>query len=45
MSRAKDWSGYLEYLAQWANDHADMAFYGQSPACFDEWNCNENKEE
>ena len=42
MGKAKEWSEYIEYLAQWVDDHAAMAFYGQSPVCFDEWCCNEN---
>lgn len=45
MGKAKEWSEYIDYLVQWANDHADEAFYGQSPVCFDEWYCCENEEE
>lgn len=33
------WGGgkYISYLHQWATDHEDPAYLGQSPACYDEW--------
>lgn len=37
MDSTEEWSGYLEYLKQWAESHADGVFYGQTPASFDEW--------
>lgn len=40
--REQDWSVYISYLFEWANDHADARM---SPACFDEWDDMENDEE
>jgi hypothetical protein len=31
------WQEYLDYLDSWALYHADVANYGMSPACFNEW--------
>lgn len=39
------WRRYLEYLKTWADDHADPAYAGMTPACFDEWLENEYAEE
>ena len=39
------WSQYIAYLHEWANDHADSAFHGCTPACFEEWYDNEYAEE
>ncbi len=39
------WAAYLEYLSRWVCDHASMNSYGMSPACFDEWEDNEGKED
>ena len=36
-----DWERYLAYLTQWAAEHSDTKFAGMSPACYDEWLCNE----
>lgn len=35
------WSEYIEYLIHWTVTHADDAYSGMSPACYDEWldNC------
>lgn len=30
------WVKYISYLHQWATDHEDPAYLGQSPACYDE---------
>ena len=35
------WLSYLTYLKKWADEHKDMEFFGQSPACYDEWLDNE----
>ena len=32
-----EWTGYLDYLKEWAEGHEALANYGQSPASFDEW--------
>ena len=37
------WEKYIEYLKQWVEDHKEESFEGMSPACFDEW--EENEEE
>lgn len=42
---SEDWSKYISYLKQWADDHQDPTFAGMSPACYDEWNDNENQME
>lgn len=39
------WKEYLDYLDSWALHHTDVANYGMSPACFDEWKDNETKED
>lgn len=39
------WAQYIAYLHGWANDHRDQAFYGCTPACFEEWYDNECAEE
>lgn len=38
------WTQYITYLHKWANDHKDQAFYGCTPACFEEWYDNEYAE-
>ena len=43
--REKEWKGYCKYLHEWASDHAESAYWGMSPACFDEWSENEYAEE
>lgn len=35
---------YLQYLSRWIFDHYEDEFKGCSPACFDEWLDNEDKE-
>lgn len=40
--RFADWDKYIAYLRQWADDNADPAYAGQSPACYDEWRDIEN---
>jgi len=35
------WKWYLAYLKEWADDHEGMEFFGQSPACYQEWLDNE----
>lgn len=35
------WRWYLQYLKDWADDHEGMEFFGQSPACYQEWLDNE----
>ena len=30
-------AAYIEYLSEWANNHADLDFMGSSPAGFGEW--------
>ena len=40
----RQWASYCEYVSRWADDHASMESYGMSPACFDEWVDNEEKE-
>ena len=39
------WKKYLNYLREWADNHAEVEFYGMTPACFNEWDENENSEE
>lgn len=39
------WARYIAYLKDWADDHADPAYAGMTPACFDEWLENEYAEE
>ena len=43
--RFSDWDRYIEYLRQWADDNADPAYAGQSPACYDEWHDYEGAED
>ena len=38
------WEEYLDYLESWALHHKDVANYGMSPACFDEWYDNDTEE-
>ena len=38
------WEEYLDYLSSWALHHSDITNYGMSPACFDEWEDNEEEE-
>jgi len=38
------WESYLRYLRDWADSHSTPAFYGMTPACFDEWCDNEDQE-
>ena len=38
------WKDYLIYLVEWSKHHADLDFYGMTPACFDEWLYNEYQE-
>ena len=42
--RTKEWSGYLDYLRAWADEHASPLFWGMSPASFGERCCNEAQE-
>lgn len=37
------WQRYIFYLIQWAFNHSGEEFSGQSPACFDEWDDNEDE--
>ena len=40
------WDKYLQYIRDWASSHDGPAFYGMTPACFDEWfNCEYPEEE
>ena len=39
------WNAYLLYLKDWVKDHAGPEHFGSSPACFDEWQDNEDEEE
>ena len=32
-------------MRKWADYHAEVEFYGMAPACFNEWDENENSEE
>lgn len=41
----ESWARYIEYLKDWADDHADPAYAGSAPACCDEWLDNEYAEE
>ena len=36
-NREKNWDAYIKYLREWATDHAEIAYSGQSPVCFDEF--------
>ena len=38
------WEKYIEYLKKWAEEHKDEKNAGMSPACFDEWEENEEEE-
>ena len=38
---ANKWQQYINYLRNWANDHENSMFAGNSPACYDEWLDNE----
>ena len=40
---ASKWRQYISYLQNWANDHENPMFAGNSPACYDEWLDNEYK--
>jgi hypothetical protein len=42
--KAKIWADYLCYLREWCENHSGAEFYEMSPACFDEWLCNEYEE-
>lgn len=44
-ARQSKWDRYIEYLRQWADDHADVIYSTQSPACYDEWCDMEDKSE
>lgn len=37
----QEWDKYIEYLHDWARNHKSAAYYGCSPASFDEWLDNE----
>lgn len=39
------WIGYLNYLANWTEEHKHINNYGMSPVCFDEWLDNEAEED
>lgn len=39
-----NWNNYVEYLKDWANQHADPANMRMSPACFEEFMDNEEEE-
>ena len=39
------WRWYLKYLKEWADGHNGMEFFGQSPACYQEWFDNEMAEQ
>lgn len=41
----EQWTSYIQYLRNWAEEHADSAYAGASPACYDEWLDNEYAEE
>lgn len=41
--KAWNWGAYIAYLREWADEHKDAAFYGMSPACFDEWTDNDRE--
>lgn len=37
------WARYIDYLIEWAFDHSDTTAYNnKSPACYDEWDDNED---
>ena len=38
------WQKYIDYLMDWAREHAHPDFQGMSPACYDEWLENEGEE-
>lgn len=38
------WRNYLLYLHDWAQEHSDPLFMGNSPAGYDEWLDNEDLE-
>lgn len=40
-----EWERYINYLSQWAICHNDEKYAGMSPACFEEWRDNEDKED
>lgn len=40
-AECSEWQKYIRYLLQWAFDHSGEGFFGQSPACFDEWRDSE----
>jgi len=42
-ARQGKWDRYIDYLRAWADDHADIAYANQSPACYDEWCDMEDK--
>ena len=42
--RRLNWQDYLDYLDKWILEHKDITNCGMSPACFDEWDDNENQE-
>lgn len=38
--RTREWSGYLDYLRVWVDEHATPLSWGMSPTSFGEWCCN-----
>lgn len=40
-----DWQGYITYLKEWADSHADETYMFMSPVCYEEWLDNEGAEE
>lgn len=42
-TRQGKWDRYIYYLRTWADDNADYAYAGQSPASYDEWCDMEDK--
>lgn len=42
--RRNEWNAYLKYLTDWIEFHKESEFHGMSPACFNEWEENEEIE-
>ena len=42
--RRNEWKAYLKYLIDWVEYHKESTNYGMSPACFNEWEENEEIE-
>ena len=41
----ESWARYVEYLKDWADDHADPAYAGTNPMSYAEWLDNKEEDE